>query len=190
MSITTAAIGNTVSNVYVSGGNTAITWLAINNSTANTVTANVYAVPAGSAANTQNLILTNIKTDETGNYQLRASNECGAVSSNTSVLTVVSKPKYSIITPSSDLAICSATYQTKTISVNIFAINGATPSIVWSTSDGSITGYNTVGNTANVTVASVGKDATYNAELSNSCGTTVLTLFSMFVKYSAMKFKF
>ena len=129
--------------------------------------------------NAPNLILTNIKTDETGNYQLRASNECGAVSSNTSVLTVVSKPKYSIITPSSDLAICSATYQTKTISVNIFAINGATPSIVWSTSDGSITGYNTVGNTANVTVASVGKDATYNAELSNSCGTTVLQNFGV-----------
>ena len=70
MSITTVAIGNTVSNAYVSGGNTAITWLAINNSTANTVTANVYAVPSGSTANTQNLILTNIEMTGYETYQL------------------------------------------------------------------------------------------------------------------------
>ena len=70
MSITTAAIGNTVSNAYVSGGNTAITWLAINNSTANTVTANVYAVPAGNSANTQNLILTNLEMTGYETYQL------------------------------------------------------------------------------------------------------------------------
>jgi gliding motility-associated-like protein len=125
-------------------------------------------------SNGANLTLTNVKTDETGNYQLRVSNECGVSASSNAVLTVVSKPKYSIITPSSEFAICSATNQTKTLSVNIFTVNGQTPSIVWSTSDGSITGFNTVGNTANVTIASVGKDATYTAELSNACGTTVL----------------
>jgi hypothetical protein len=70
MSITTAAIGNSVSNVYVSGGNTAITWLVINNYTANTVTANVYAVPAGNSANTQNLILTNLELTGYETYQL------------------------------------------------------------------------------------------------------------------------
>ena len=120
------------------------------------------------------LSLANVKTDETGNYQLRASNECGVSNSNLAALTVVSKPKFSIITPSSEFAICSATNQTKTLSVNIFTINGQTPSIIWSTTDGSITGSNIVGNTANVTIASVGKDATYTAELSNACGTTVL----------------
>ena len=70
MSITTAAIGNSVSNAYVSGGNTAITWLAINNSTANTATANVYAVPAGASANVQNLILTNLELTGYETYQL------------------------------------------------------------------------------------------------------------------------
>ena len=125
-------------------------------------------------SNGANLSLTNVKTDETGNYQLRVSNECGVSASSNAVLTVVSKPKYSIITPSDDFAICSATNQTKTLSVNIFTVNGQTPSIVWSTNDGSITGFNTVGNTANVTIAPVGKDATYTAELSNACGTTVL----------------
>ena len=70
MSITTALIGNTVSNAYVSGGNTAITSLVINNYTANTVTANLYAVPAGNSANTQNLILTRIELTGYETYQL------------------------------------------------------------------------------------------------------------------------
>jgi hypothetical protein len=88
MSITTAAIGNTVSNVYVSGGNTAITWLAINNSTANTVTANVYAVPAGNAANTQNLILTNIEMTGYETYQLYNAAEKLLLGNNDSIQVV------------------------------------------------------------------------------------------------------
>jgi hypothetical protein len=70
MSITSALVGNTVSNAYVSGGNTAITSLVINNYTANTVTANLYAVPAGGTANTQNLILTNLQLTGNETYQL------------------------------------------------------------------------------------------------------------------------
>jgi len=121
-----------------------------------------------------NLALTNVNTDQTGNYQLKVSNECGATTSNTAVLTVVSKPKYTILTPASEFSICSATNQTKTLSLNIFTTNGSTPSITWSTSDGSISSVNTVGNTSNVTIAPVGKDATYNAILTNGCGTTTL----------------
>ena len=70
MSITTALVGNIVSNVYVSGGNTAVTSLVINNYTANTVTANLYAVSAGNTANTQNLILTNLQLTGYETYQL------------------------------------------------------------------------------------------------------------------------
>jgi len=88
MSITTAAIGNTVSNVYVSGGNTAITWLAINNSTANTVTANVHAVPAGASANTQNLILTNIEMTGYETYQLYNAAEKLLLGNNDSIQAV------------------------------------------------------------------------------------------------------
>jgi gliding motility-associated-like protein len=131
------------------------------------------------SSNGSNLSLTNVNTDQTGNYQLKVSNECGSTTSNAAVLTVVSKPKYSVTTAANDLAICSATYQTKTISVNIFTINGSVPNITWSTSDGSITAFNTVGNTANVTVASVGKDASYFATLSNACGTTDLHNFGI-----------
>jgi len=121
-----------------------------------------------------NLALTNVNTDQTGNYQLKVSNECGTTSSNIAALTVVSKPKYTILTSSSEFVICSATSQTKTLSVNIYTTNGLTPSITWSTTDGSITAINTSGNTANITIASVGKDATYNAVLTNGCGTTTL----------------
>jgi hypothetical protein len=88
MSITTVAIGNTVSNAYVSGGNTAITWLAINNYTANTVTANVHAVPAGAAANTQNLILTNIEMTGFETYQLYAAAEKLLLGNNDSIQAV------------------------------------------------------------------------------------------------------
>lgn len=70
MSITTADITDSVSNAYVSGGNTAITSLTINNYTANTVTANLHAVPAGNSANTQNLILTNLELTGYETYQL------------------------------------------------------------------------------------------------------------------------
>ena len=121
-----------------------------------------------------NLKLVNLETNQTGSYQLKVRNECGTISSNSAALTIVSRPKYSVITPANDLAICSASYQTKTISVNIFTINGSVPSIAWTTEDGSITGSNIVGNIANVTVASVGKDAIYYATLNNACGTTRL----------------
>jgi gliding motility-associated-like protein len=124
--------------------------------------------------NGSSLVLSNLNTDESGIYQLKASNECGTTSSNNAQLIVVSKPRYSIITPSTEFAICSATNQSKTLSVNIFSVNGQTPTISWSTIDGNITAVNTVGGTANITIASVGKDATYNAVLTNGCGTTPL----------------
>jgi len=99
MSITTAAIGNTVSNAYVSGGNTAITWLAINNSTANTVIANVYVVPAGNSANTQNLILTNLEMTGYETYQLYNAAEKLLLSNNDSIQIVAnSAAKLNVVT--------------------------------------------------------------------------------------------
>ena len=123
-----------------------------------------------------NLNLSNLRTNQSGSYILKVGNECGITASNPAALTVVSKPEYSVITTNNDLAICSASYQTKTISVNIFTINGngIAPTITWSTRDGSIIGSNVVSGIANLTVASVGKDAIYYAVLNNACGTTHL----------------
>jgi hypothetical protein len=88
MSITTVLVTNSVSNAYVSGGNTAITSLVINNYTSNTVTANVYAVPAGAAANTQNLILTRIEMTGFETYQLYAAGEKLLLGNNDSIQAV------------------------------------------------------------------------------------------------------
>ena len=88
MSITTVLVTNSVSNAYVSGGNTAITSLVINNYTSNTVTANVYAVPAGASANTQNLILTNIEMTGFETYQLYAAGEKLLLGNNDSIQAV------------------------------------------------------------------------------------------------------
>ncbi|MCE2825054.1 MAG: PKD domain-containing protein [Sediminibacterium sp.] len=127
--------------------------------------------PIASAPLSKDLKLSNLEVEASGQYQLRVSNECGAITSNISELIVVSKPRYNIITPSSDFTICSANNQTRSLSLNIYTINGLTPSITWSTKDGSING-NT--NTATISISSVGRDATYTALLSNGCGNTVL----------------
>ena len=129
--------------------------------------------PIQDAILSKELKFTNIAVNAKAIYKLSASNECGAVFSDNSDLTVVSKPRYNIITPSSEFSICSATNQTKTLALNIFTVNGLAPSITWSTKDGSITG-NT--NSASITIASVGKDATYTAVLSNGCGDTTLKI--------------
>jgi len=88
MSIATSNIGNTVGNIYVSGGNTAITWLTLNNYTANTVSANVHAVPAGNTANAQNLILTNVELTGFDTYQIYAAGEKLLLSNNDSIQAV------------------------------------------------------------------------------------------------------
>ena len=88
MSIKTAAVTNSVSNVYVSGGNTAITSLTINNYTANTISANLYAVPAGYTANTQNLILTNLQFTGYETYQLYQAAEKVLLANNDSIQAV------------------------------------------------------------------------------------------------------
>lgn len=88
MSITTVLVTNSVSNAYVSGGNTAITSMVINNFTSNTVTANLYAVPAGGSANTQNLILTNIEMTGFETYQLYVAAEKLLLGNNDSIQAV------------------------------------------------------------------------------------------------------
>ena len=72
MSITTQVISNTVvgNTVYTSGGNTAITWLSLNNWGAANVTANVFVVPNGNTATTNNQILYALSLASGDTYQL------------------------------------------------------------------------------------------------------------------------
>ena len=80
MSITTASLSTAVSNVYVSTGNTAITFMSFCNYSAGNVLANVYVVPSGLSAGNSNIILTGIELAAAGNgtgdtYQLYVGNE-------------------------------------------------------------------------------------------------------------------
>lgn len=75
MSITTANVTTTVGNVYVSSGNTAITFLSLCNYSAGNVTANVHVVPNGASANSINKILSSIQITTLDTFQLYAGGE-------------------------------------------------------------------------------------------------------------------
>ena len=80
MPITNASLTTTVGNVYVSTGNTAITFLSICNFGASNVSVNVHAVPNGGTAGNVNIILTGIELEAAGNgtgdtYQLYSGGE-------------------------------------------------------------------------------------------------------------------
>jgi hypothetical protein len=77
MSITTQVISNTVvgNTVYTSGGNTAITWLSLNNWGPANVTANVFVVPSSGNATTSNQILYSLPISSGDTYQLYAAGE-------------------------------------------------------------------------------------------------------------------
>lgn len=126
---------------------------------------------AGFPGSAASISLTNIEVRNTGAYKLQATNECGTVSSNDGIVTVISKPKYSILTPANQLSLCRPNNQTRTLSLNVFADNGTAPTIVWSTDFGSIIGPTTG---TSITIGAVGREATYYAVMNNACGTTNL----------------
>ena len=77
MTITTQVISNTVvgNTVYTSGGNTAITWLSLNNWGAANVTANVFVVPNSGNATTSNQILYALPIASGDTYQIYSAGE-------------------------------------------------------------------------------------------------------------------
>lgn len=75
MTIATANITTVTGNVYVSTGNTAITSLTLCNWGPANVTANLYVVPNGSSASTQNIALSSLPLITGDTYQLYAAAE-------------------------------------------------------------------------------------------------------------------
>lgn len=75
MTIATANVTSTAANVYVSNGNTAITWLSLTNYTAGNVTANVFVVPSGSSASNLNAVLNQIEIAANDTYQIYSAGE-------------------------------------------------------------------------------------------------------------------
>lgn len=70
MSISTANITTVLGNAYVSGGNTAITYMTICNYGASNVTANIYAVPFGNTASNTNIMMSQLTILPHDTYQL------------------------------------------------------------------------------------------------------------------------
>lgn len=75
MTISVANITTSTSNAYVSGGNTAITFMSFTNYSASNVTANVYVVPSGSSAGNTNIVLASLPITTLDTYQLYAGGE-------------------------------------------------------------------------------------------------------------------
>ena len=69
MPITNASVTTTTSNVYVSSGNTAVTFLSLCNYSAGNVTANVYVVPSGGSASTNNIVISTLDITTLDTYQ-------------------------------------------------------------------------------------------------------------------------
>lgn len=75
MTIATGNVTTVTSNVYVSGGNTAITSLTLCNWGPANVTANLYVVPSASSASTANQALYGLALQSGDTYQLYAAAE-------------------------------------------------------------------------------------------------------------------
>lgn len=75
MSIQTANVTTAVANVYVSTGNTAVTFLSLCNYSVSNVTANVYVVPSGNTAGNLNAVVANLQITTEDTYQYYVGNE-------------------------------------------------------------------------------------------------------------------
>jgi len=75
MAITTVSVTTVGNTVYTSSGNTAVTWLSLNNWGPANVTANIYAVPSGNTVGTGTQIAYALLLQSGDTYQLYVGNE-------------------------------------------------------------------------------------------------------------------
>lgn len=75
MSIITANVTTGAANVYVSTGNTVVTYLNLCNYTASNVQANIWVVPNGASAGNLTAVVANIDIPAQDSYQFYVGNE-------------------------------------------------------------------------------------------------------------------
>lgn len=75
MAISTVSVTTVGNTVYTSSGNTAITWLSLNNWGPSNVTANVHTVPSGNSVSTSNQIAYSLLLQSGDTYQIYVGNE-------------------------------------------------------------------------------------------------------------------
>lgn len=75
MPISLNNLQTTAGNIYVSTGNSAITFLSLCNHSMANVTANVYVVPAGDIAGNDNIVLSELEISSQDTYQFYVGGE-------------------------------------------------------------------------------------------------------------------
>jgi len=75
MPISLSNLDTTAGNIYVSAGNSAITFLSLCNHSVANVVANVYVVPAGDTAGTDNIVLSELEISSQDTYQFYVGGE-------------------------------------------------------------------------------------------------------------------
>jgi hypothetical protein len=85
MPISTANVTTAAGNVYVSSGNTVVTFLSLCNYSTSNVTANVWAVPSGNSVGNLTAVISNISIAAGDTYQIYAGNEKLVLSNSDSI---------------------------------------------------------------------------------------------------------
>ena len=75
MTIAVTAVSNSLTTVYTSTNNTAITYLQLTNSSGGAITVDIHVVPSGGTAGTTNLIAKTLSISATDSYQLYSGGE-------------------------------------------------------------------------------------------------------------------
>jgi len=98
MTIATANVTTVTGNVYISGGNTAITSLTLCNWGPSNVTANLFVVPSSASATTTNQMLVGLPLVSGDTYQIYAAGEKLLLGPGDSVQVVATANTVSAIT--------------------------------------------------------------------------------------------
>ena len=75
MALITVGVTTVGNTVYTSSGNTAITWLSLNNWGPSNVTANIFTVPSGNTADTTTQVAYALLLQSGDTYQIYSGNE-------------------------------------------------------------------------------------------------------------------
>ena len=75
MTIAVAAVSNSLTTVYTSTNNTAVTYLNLTNTSAGALTVDIHVIPSGSTAGTTNIVTKTLSINATDSYQIYTGNE-------------------------------------------------------------------------------------------------------------------
>ena len=75
MTIAVTAVTNSLTTVYTSTNNTAITYLNVTNSSGGAITVDIHVIPSGGTASTTNLVAKTLSISATASYQLYSGGE-------------------------------------------------------------------------------------------------------------------